>query len=165
MSQRKSSFRPSLESFEQREVPTANVLGSLAAAGPALVQQQAPAVQHAAVAPSSVGFDQMTPISVISLRNNTHYNVAFQFRWSDGSWQTWTLRPGEGRFFWHTGAGHVGYVNFDSSTAAGWQGKSYYLPSHQSGMGGFADLQPQFRDGLLYSFRPTTPGHLDLYRG
>ena len=90
-------FRPTLESLEGRELPTANLLGSLPVAPLAhtLVRDHAPVVQiDQAASPATtqhsqaragVVFDGTYQDSLISLRNNTNYNVAFEFRWSNGS--------------------------------------------------------------------------------
>jgi hypothetical protein len=95
-----------------------------------------------------------TPVSVVTIENDTNNVVNYQIEWEGTStWTTYSLQPHKAKITWHTGQLESASIRYDASFATGFQGQIYSLASKPFVMGGREGWTlTHAADGTEYSF-------------
>lgn len=160
MSSAKSSFRPTFDNLEAREVMSANplrmpVLHNTFQSASTPTQASVNKVQidygeaASTRAASPMGFTGNA--WVVTFRNETPFSFPIRFRWNAAEpWRTANVPPGHTWWYAtrHDGDAY-GQIQFDRSNAPGYQPITYNLRAR---WGGFIDGQPAGKDAM-YAIR------------
>lgn len=117
--------------------------------------------------PTSPGFTAAAAhqYTAITIRNNTTGTVNYSYRWTNGTWKSFSLAPGQSRVHFIRSLSRTAQLSYDRSFASGIQEQRYTLTGNnivRPDAFYLREATPGISEGRLYTFGRVTGG-IQLY--